>query len=118
MIGKKQFGKRWNAEKFRWETGPFYFIDGKEVSQKEYEKAFPDKPVGVFGKETTWKQPVESYGAACHPKRIKDFEAYMARQGVPTDFTTLRGRPRFTSRAHQLAGLKALKLHNRDEVRG
>lgn len=118
MIGKKQYGRRWNAEKHRWEEGPFYFIDGKEVTQAEYEKEFPDKPIGVFGKEATWQEPVESFGAACHPKRAAEFEAYMAKQGVPTDFTTNRGRPIFTSRAHQLAALKALKAHNKDETRG
>ena len=98
-----------------------YLIDGKEVSKRKFKKAFPDKPIkhgDKFLMEGLWQKPVVSVTAGCHPKRIKEFEAYMAKRGMPTDFTTHRGRPIFTSRAHQIEGLKALELHNKDEVRG
>lgn len=117
MIGKKNEKRTLNSNG-EWEFSYTYFIDGKEVSEAEFCEAFPDKPVGHVGIEATWKTPVESFGMACVPKRIKDFEAFMEKKGVPTDFTTRRGKPVFTSRAHQLAALKALQAHNKDEVRG
>lgn len=118
MIGQRKEKKKLNLETMEYDITYTYFVDGKEVAQEEYEAAFPDKPITPFGIEANWRQPVDSFAAGCHPKRAKEFEAYMAKQGVPTDFTTNRGRPIFTSRAHQLKALKALQMHNQDEVRG
>lgn len=118
MIAKKIFKQKLNMDTMEYEDVSIYMIDGKEVSKKEYEKAIPSKPIGDFGTQTNWEKPVVSYGAACVPKRIKEYEAHLAKHGCPTDFTTHRGRPIFRSRQHQLQALKIMKMNNNDETRG
>ncbi len=77
-----------------------------EVTKEEYEAEFPDKPIGAFGKEANWKKPVMSDSIAVVPKRIKHAEQLCEKHGVPTDFTTNRGRPVFKNRAHKKAVMK------------
>ena len=89
-----------------------------EVTETEYIEAFPDVPLdltnGAFGASGTWKKPVESVGLAVVPKRIKDAEAYCAKHGVPTDFTSKRGVPILKDRAHRKKVLKLFKMHDNE----
>ncbi len=86
------------------------------MTVEEFAAAFPDQPLdfsqGSFGSETTWKHPVESDGLAVHPKLIKQAEEICAKNGVPTDFTTLRGRPILKNRAQRRQVLKVFKFHD------
>ena len=124
MQGIVRRRERFNSETGTTETVARYFIDhgglrGRvEVSEAEFHAAFPDQKLdfsqGAFGTETLWQKPVISDGAACLPKRIKDFEAYLAKNGAPTDYTTHRGRPIFNSRAHRKKVLKLLSMCDND----
>lgn len=91
-----------------------HYLDGKEVSKEEYDEAFPDKPIGMFAAIDDWHKPVVSYGLGCVPKRIKEFESFAEKNGVPTDYSTNRGLPVITSKAHQKKLLKVMKHHNND----
>ncbi len=77
-----------------------------EVTEAEYKAEFPDKPIGAFGKEADWRKPVKSDSISVVPKRIKEAEALCVKHGVPTDFSTNRGRPVFKNRAHKKAVMK------------
>lgn len=72
------------------------------------------KKKGLFGVQTTWQKPIQSIGLAVHPKRIKEAEAYAAKHGVPTDFTSDRGSPKITSRAQRKKLLKIFRLVDND----
>lgn len=98
-----------------------YVLDGVVVTADVYLQAFPEhkimtgtpyNPAPVPGIAVDWKKPVISYGAACHPRAIKDFENFTAAAGVPTDFTTKRGRPIFRSAAHKAKVTKLLRIHD------
>ena len=89
-----------------------------EVTEAEYKEVFPDKSLdcskGAFGVSTKWQHEVVSDGLAVLPKRIKEAEEFCARHGVPTDFKTMRGRPKIESRAQRKKLLRLFKLHDND----
>jgi hypothetical protein len=96
-----------------------YVLDGQVVTKEEFEVAFPDREVsadfGVGSLHSGW--PIKSEGAAVHPKQREEAIASAKAKGVPTYFDRA-GRPVFTSRAHQLAYLKAYNMHNRSDHAG
>ena len=114
MRGSIRTKRRWNADKGETEHEKEYFLDGKRVSEEEFNAALPDKPLGgAPGAQATWNKPILSDGLAVVPKRIKEAEAKCLKHGVPTDFTT-DGRPVLRTRAHRKAYLKAYGYHDND----
>ena len=98
-----------------------FSIDGKEVSAETFLAAFPEHkiqtgtpyaPAPVPAAHGDWNKPVTSFGMACAPSKIKDFENFAAAAGVPTDFTTNRGRPIVTSAEHKRKLAKLLRVHD------
>jgi hypothetical protein len=69
-----------------------------EVTQEEYEKEFPSKPIGDF--VGNWKNAVISDTLAVHPNQIKEASDLAKKLGVPTEFLP-DGRPIIRSTAHQ-----------------
>lgn len=94
--------------------GPRYFIDGKPVTKKAFDAAFPDKPlVGDLGGQQLGCWPMASEGAAVHPLQVGEAVESAKKRGVPTEFTS-DGRPIFTGRDHRRRYLKAYAFHDRD----
>lgn len=68
---------------------------------------------GVFVEKERLNNPKLSDALACHPKQAQHMRDKLKKLGVPTDIRN-DGRPVITSRAHQKAVCKALKLVNWD----
>lgn len=91
---------------------PTYFVNGKRVSEKEFnELCRPTKP-GVPHAANA-RYPKKSKSAAVHRRQVKEAEEHAKALGVPTDYTP-EGEPVFTSRAHQKRFAKAHGMHNYD----
>ena len=88
-----------------------YWIDNRQVSKEEFDRAFPDKE-GVPGMEYAWDRPLLSDALAVHPSQIEEAREDAKQKGVPTDFTP-DGRPILTSRAHRKRYLKAYGFHDK-----
>lgn len=89
------------------------YLDGREVSQAEWDEAFPPRTGGA-GPCSLSAVPINySDSVAVHPKQVAEAIEDARKKGVPTDFLP-DGRPVFTSRAHQKAYIKAYRIHNND----
>jgi hypothetical protein len=98
--------------------GTHYFLNGKEVGRKEYERDYP--PERFRG--TTGAAPLpDTPGAwrnffsdalAVHPKQIKRAEEDARARGVPTEFEPESGRPQFRDRDHRRRYMKAYGVHD------
>ena len=96
--------------------GRTFFLEGKEVTQEEFDASITDKPMGVgpiMVEQDRSNKPRFSHSLACHPKQVKKFAEDSRKRGVPTDFLP-DGQPGFTSRAHQKAYCKAYNFVNHD----
>lgn len=89
------------------------YIDGQEVSQAEWDAAFPPRTGGDGPCSLSSVPPNVSDGLAVHPRQVEEARESARRKGVPTEFLP-DGRPVMRSRAHQKAYLKAYGFHNRD----
>lgn len=88
-------------------VGSRYYVDGREVTREEFDRAFPDQDLAAApGTDRPGCWPMTSEAAAVHPKQVVEATRGAAERGVPTHFDRL-GRPVFTSRAHRKAYLKA-----------
>lgn len=111
MTGKITYG-RTGAKK--------WLLDGKEVSQEEFEAAFPPKPLESgecpFGPALTgW--PIHSLALGYHHTQREEATAHLAKLGVPTEIDP-QGRPVLRNREHRRALLKALKITDRNSFTG
>ena len=98
--------------KGKWE----YFLDGKAVSQRTYEKRYP--PVERTGgrnlmTQSTTAYPKTSDGMAVHPNQREEAMADAKAKGVDTFFNE-QGQPVFTSRLHQKQYIARYGFHNND----
>ena len=108
--------KRCRKSASGWKEANEYFIDGKRVSKKAFEKAAPPKGVSdgdSFGVETNWSKPIVSYALAVHPKQVKEAREDAVKKGVPTDYLD-DGRPVFRSRKHRKDYFRAYGFYDRD----
>lgn len=93
-----------------------YFLDGKEVTEKEYRARHPvPEGGGVFMTSSSKAWPYKSQSVGCHPKDVEKFMQAAREAGVPTEFSKEEGRAVFTSREHQKRYAKAFGLANFDE---
>ena len=95
--------------------GDRYFLDGREVTKAEFDRAFPDQSLagdfgGLSGAST---RPKESISLGVHPTQVAEATESARAKGVPTEFKP-NGRPVFTSRAHQKAYCRAYGFRNND----
>ena len=109
---------------------PLHYIDGKLVTEEEYEQAIEaDRPKVSpssvasygFGYEASWNKPVVSDSMGIHPKQLAKSRAVDERLGVPVEYTSDDGysySPVFRSRSEQLRYLKAHGFHNKHETKG
>lgn len=85
-----------------------------EVSQAEFEAAFPDKPI-VAGDDlrtsTEWREPIVSDAIAVLPNQAAEAAREAAKHGVPTEFR--EGKPVFTSREHRRKYMRSVGVHDR-----
>lgn len=107
MIGKI----KGHGERTTW------WIDGKEVSQAEFEELLPPAtPVGssgTCGSSLQGFKPIHSDALGVHPKQIQKARESAIAKGVPTDFDD-KGRPIFTSRLHRKQYCQAYGFFDRD----
>jgi hypothetical protein len=61
--------------------------------------------------------PYASYAMGVHPKQLPEAREQLARAGVSTDFTP-DGDPIITSRAHRRKVMKAVGMHDRNDISG
>lgn len=84
-----------------------------EVTKKQYDKFFPDKPVGGFKTNSIKGWPRKSDAIGCHPDQKAETEAALAKIGVPTEITAT-GEAVIRDNQHQRALCKALNIVNYD----
>ena len=88
-----------------------FVIDGKDVTQKEFERHFPDKPIGSGDGLFGWK-PLVSDALAVHPRQVKEAREDAARKGLTVEFLK-DGRPVFNSRQQRRAYMDAYGFYDR-----
>jgi hypothetical protein len=104
-----------------WMLSNLYFIQGREVTKAQFDKALPDGEAGIDtraerkSRKRAW--PIKSEGAAVHPKQRMEAIEFAKKRGVPT-YHDRHGRPVFTSQRHQDAYLKLVGMHNRRGISG
>lgn len=80
-------------------VGKRFYIDGKQVSEKKFWKAFPPQSMTGGQSLVGWK-PLKSDGMAVHPSQIKEATEDALKKGVATEFTR-DGRPILRTRQHR-----------------
>ncbi len=109
--------KKTLSDSGEWLLLNVYFVDGVEVSKKEFDRVFPDaKPEVGTGivRKTCNAWPMKSDGVAVHPKDRAAAIADAKRLGVPTYFDR-QGRAVFESLGHQRRYLKLKGFFNKDD---
>ena len=88
-------------------------INGKEVTEAEFDAASPKKPIDFTPPyiPAPWRWPRKSESAGCHPSQVKEMQEAYAKCGVQTEFTPA-GEAIFRSRGHEKAHLKVSGRHN------
>lgn len=99
-----------------WSNPPKYFVDGKEVSKKKFDKVCRTKWLGSVPKPTTLMQTSKSWprtsdAIGCHPSQKAETEAALKKLGVPTEINA-QGEAIVRDNAHQRDLCKALKIVN------
>jgi hypothetical protein len=89
-----------------------YWLDNREVTQAEFEEAFPPRELAGGESLHGWK-PIASVALAVHPRQIPAAREDALKKGVPTDFTP-DGSPIFRTRQHRNAYLKAYGKFDRN----
>jgi hypothetical protein len=89
-----------------------YYIDGKQVTKRAFDAAFPDKPIGTGAGLLGWK-PLVSDALAVHPNQVKEAIDDARAKGVSVDFKE-DGRPVFTSRQQRKEYCKAYGFYDRN----
>jgi hypothetical protein len=91
-----------------------YYLAGKRVSKKRFERKYPDKPIGQApGGHLPGCWPIQSMALGVHPDQIPEARALAASRGVSLDFTP-DGKAILKDRGHRRAVLKAHKYHDND----
>lgn len=94
-----------------------YYIDDKEVSEKEWKKTCRGMNLGNVATtmmQTSKSWPKKSDALGVHPKQIDEAQAMSIKLGVPTEFDRETGQAIMRDNAHQRDFLKAHGYHNRD----
>lgn len=94
-------------------TGWHYYLDGKEVTEAEYEAVYPpaESVAGVmFG---GWTKPLLSDALAVHPSQVKEAEERNARRGCSVTYRADDGRAIIPDRGERKRLLKIEGLHDR-----
>lgn len=103
-----------------------YFIDGKEVTKRTFERklaqARPDyspKEEKVIARPRGMKRgyPIKSAALAVHPTQVQEAQDDSVKKGVPTQFTP-GGRPILRDTSHRRKYLKAYNFVDRNSFNG
>lgn len=96
-----------------------YWIDGKEVSEKEFDRRMDRVRVGhpITGRAAKRGYPIKSVALAVHSTQVKEASEDAAKKGVPTEFTR-DGRPILRDASHRRRYLKAYGFHDRNSYYG
>lgn len=117
MIGKIQHKQRLDADG-EWQDFKTFILDGKEVTEAEWNKAFPPQPLVGPNGEIVGGMPLKGYpfvseAMAVHPDQIPEAREHAIKNGVPTDFDS-EGRPVVRDRQHKKELCRALGYFDRD----
>ncbi len=89
-----------------------YSVEGREVSQEEFEQAFPAKEIGAPGGHcTSWNNGIESDALAVHPKQIAEVMARNKRHGLLIEYLP-DGRPVLKDRGQRRDLLRLERAHD------
>jgi len=94
--------------------GDKYFLDGKEVTQAEFDQALPDAPKGgkPFESKHCNSWPIYSDALAVHPLDVEEARQDSRAKGVATEFLP-DGRAVLTDRGHRKKYMRAYGFHDR-----
>ncbi len=89
-----------------------FFIDDREVTKEEFDRAFPPREVGVpGGHSTAWANGLESDALAVHPSQIGQAMARNKRHGLHIDYTK-DGRPILKDRGQRRDLMRVERVHD------
>lgn len=99
---------------------PSYQLDGKQVSQAEFDAAFPSKMEELLAcgnmlpshQPGCWPMP-GSEALAVHPEQVAEATEDARKKVVPTEFDR-QGRPILRDRGHRRDYLRAYSMRDRD----
>lgn len=77
-----------------------YMLNGKEVTEQEFQSYRPSMIDGCKAKEGKGGWPRTSFSMGVHPDQVKVATEYARKAGVPTEFAA-NGQPIMTSQRHQ-----------------
>lgn len=97
------------------DSGLKYFIDGKEVSKKVFDKRFPDKPIGApaSGNHSGW--PRVSRALSVHPNQAGQLRNILKSHGHDPAQVRNDGKLEIRSQRQQR---EFVKLFNRNREKG
>lgn len=90
-----------------------YFVNGKEVSKKQFFRTFKPQPMGSGAGLIAWHRPIHSDALAVHPDQIEEAMAMDKAHGVPTEYLP-DGRPVLVDRDHRRRLMRSLGVHDND----
>ncbi len=102
--------------KVTWTSkGPIYEIEGKRVTEKEFDEVFRPKPLDhapMLGGNTTVCWPQKSDAMACHPSQIPAIMARNKKHGLHVEYNAADGRPILKDRGQRRDLMKLEGFHD------
>lgn len=102
-----------------WVVEPLYFVNGVQVTEKEFRKFFPDRE-GTPGMTMAIRdaKPCKSNALAVHPTQIEQARARNKRHGINVDYEAHSGRPIFTDSGQRRKLMKLEGVRDRNSYFG
>lgn len=91
-----------------------YYLEGKEVTEAEYEAVFPPPEPGPVSSKKGRAWPMLSDALACHPDQVDAMNERNARSGISVTYDRTDGRAIIPDRAERRKLLKREGLHDRN----
>lgn len=102
-----------------WIVVEHYFLDGREVTKREYRKFIPEKDgVPMFATAINDANPLRSDALAVHPDQIPAAVERNKRHGLTGMAYDRQGRPVFTDRGQRKKLMKIEGVHDRNSYYG
>lgn len=91
-----------------------YYVEGREVSEGEFDAAFPPREIGSpSGHSTAWSNGLCSDALAVHPKQIAQVMERNKRHGLHVEYDGV-GRPILKDRGQRRDLMRVERCHDNE----
>lgn len=91
-----------------------FYLEGKEVTEAEYRRVFPEPTPGLPMSSMAWSRPQESDALAVHPSQVDEANERNRRRGCSVTYRRDDGRAIVPDRGERKKLLKIEGMHDRD----